>query len=93
MNEISGFKLDDNININNKDVPYPLLYGGSRIEIFGNKKIHFDGSYKIIEYTSEILKIKKGKTNITFTGNSLLIGNVEKNSFLLTGEILNISFE
>lgn len=93
MSDNSGIKLDENINLNQNDVPYPLLYGGSRIEIFGNKKIHFDGSYKIIEYSSSILKIKKGKFNVAFTGNMLKIGNVEKNSFLLTGEILNISFE
>lgn len=93
MNNNSGIKLDENININNNDVPYPLLCGGSIMEVFDNKKIHFDGNYKIVEYTSEILKIKKGKTNITFTGNTLKIGNVEKNSFLLTGEILNILFE
>ena len=93
MNNNSGIKLDENINLNNKDVPYPLLCGGSIIEIFDNKKIHFDGNYKIIEYTRETLKIKKGKMNITFTGNSLKIGNVERNSFVLIGEILNISFE
>ena len=87
MSDNSGIKLDQN------DVPYPLLYGGSRIEIFGNKKVHFDGSYKIIEYSNSVLKIKKGKFTVTFTGNMLTIGNVEKNSFLLTGEILNISFE
>ena len=93
MNNNSGIRLDENININNKDVPYPLLCGGSIMEVFDNKKIHFDGSYKIIEYTSETLKIKRGKANITFSGNSFRIGNVEKNSFLLTGEILNILFE
>lgn len=93
MNEKSGVMLDKDIDINKNDVPYPLLCGGSRIEIFGNKKIHFDGSYKIIEYSSDILKIKKGKSNITFSGTSLAIGNVEKSSFLLTGTIMSIVFE
>ena len=92
-NKERGIKLQNGIDINANDVPYQMLYGGAHIEIFGNKRISFDGAYKIVEYTTELLKLKKGKGYILIEGMNLAISNVQRESFILTGNIKGIMFE
>lgn len=86
-------RLDSNIDLNNKDVPYQMLYGGFHIEIFSNRRVSFEGTYKIEEYTTELLKIKKGRKYIVIQGTNISISNVQKESFLLTGNISGLVFE
>ena len=85
--------LDEKIDINRSDVLYSMLYGGSHIEMFGNNKMIFEGRYKILEYTEDILKIRLNKNNVNIIGTELSISNVENGSFMLTGIISDISFE
>ena len=92
-NKDRGIRLQNDININANDVPYQMLYGGTHIEVLGNKRISFDVTYKIVEYTTEILKIKKGRGYILIEGINLVISNVQIESFLLTGNIKAIIFE
>lgn len=81
------------VNINNSDMPYSVLLNGSRIEIIGNGKMFIEGKYKIIEYTSELVKLKLSKKNLVILGEKLQIGSVEREGFIIMGKILNIQFE
>jgi sporulation protein YqfC len=94
MSNISGKNpSQDTVNLNKLDVPFPLLYGGAHIEMFGNRKLSFEGKYTILEYTEEIFKIKVQKKTICIYGTALNLSNVNDGSFLLTGRIINIEFE
>ena len=90
---VNDFKFDDSIDLNKQDVPYQMFWSGSHIEILGNRKLDFEGKYKILEYSSNQLKIKRPKGIINIIGDNLTIGNVHKSAFTLTGNIENILFE
>lgn len=83
---------DDRLNINRSDVPFPVLYGGVHIEMFGNRKMSLEGKYSIMEYTTEMLKVKLSKQTLTVMGAELSLCNVEKEAFLLTGKVSVIEF-
>lgn len=91
-NEV-GFKIDNNIEISKLDVPFQMLYDSMHIEIFGRRKIIFEGGYRIVEYTNEIIRIKNKKSTIVFSGNGLSIGNIQRDSFMISGTFNGISFE
>lgn len=80
-------------NINNSDMPYPVLINGSRIELIGNTKMFIEGKYMIIEYSSELVKFKLAKKNLLIIGQKLLLNNVESEGFIVTGNIVSIQFE
>ncbi|MEE0929080.1 MAG: YabP/YqfC family sporulation protein [Acutalibacteraceae bacterium] len=93
MNKKSNGNLpQDALSINKLDVPFPLIYGGSHIELFGNTKLSFEGKYRIIEYTTENLKLKISKQELNICGANLSLSNLQNGSFLLTGSILSIEF-
>ncbi len=87
-----GITIDENLELNKCDVPFQMLYDSSHIEIFGRSRISFEGNYKIVEYTNEIIRIKNRKGNIVFNGEGLTIGNIQKNSFYISGKFTGISF-
>lgn len=84
---------DGYIDVHNQDVPFQMFSGGAHIEIFGNNRIEFEGKYKILEYNSEQLKIKRSKGCLTVIGNNISISNLQKYAFCLTGDIDSIVFE
>lgn len=90
---IEDIRLEDSIDVNNKDVPFQLIGGGSHIEVFGNRRIEFEGKYKILEYSEETFKIKRSKGILTILGTNLSMCNVQKTFFSITGDIKNIAFE
>lgn len=90
---IEDIRLEDSIDVNNKDVPFQLIGGGSHIEVFGNRRIEFEGKYKILEYSEETFKIKRSKGTLTILGTNLSMCNVQKTFFSITGDIKNIAFE
>lgn len=87
------FKLENNLSVGKQDVPYQMLGNTMHIEMFGNKKICFEGKYNILEYTSELVKIKCQKNLLIFSGINLNISNIQKTSFLLSGKINSLVFE
>ena len=85
--------MDAKIDLNKSDVPYSVLYGTTHIEMFGNRKISFEGKYTILEYSSELLKLKLNKQTLNISGTDLALSNVESGAFLLTGRVLSIEFD
>lgn len=81
------------ININGLDMPYSVMLSGSRIELIGNDKMFIEGKYTIVEYTSELVKLKLAKKNLLILGQKLMLGSVESDGFFISGNILNIQFE
>lgn len=85
--------MNEKIDLSRSDVPYSVLYGGTHIEMFGNSKMTFEGKYTILEYSSEMLKIKLNKHTLNISGTELTLSNVESGAFLLTGNVSRIEFE
>lgn len=90
MNKKQRYNIDE---LNNSDIPYSVMFNGSRIEILGNSKMFVEGKYSIKEYNSESIKLKLSKMNLLIFGEKLMLGSVEQDGFLITGNILNIQFE
>ena len=78
---------------NRSDIPYSIMFSGSHIEFFGNTRMIVEGKYLILEYSSQVVKVKLSKKILMISGDSLLLGNVDVESFVLTGNILSINFE
>lgn len=88
-----GVKIDKSLDTNKSDVPFQMLYDSTHIEIFGRNKLCFEGRYKIVEYSNDTIKIKNKKSGIIFNGNGLSIGNIQKNSFVISGMFSSVVFE
>lgn len=93
MNKNVEIKLDNNLALGKMDVPYHMLSGMMHIDMFGNRRINFEGKYKILEYSSEIVKIKSKSNLVSFSGSELTISNIQKTSFFLCGKISSVVFE
>ena len=67
--------------------------GGTRIEIFDNKRIIVEGCYGIHEYSNDYVKINLPKGTLTIFGNELQLSLMKERDITLDGNILSIEFE
>lgn len=83
----------DNLTNNpSTDIPFSAMGNNLHIEMFGNKRISLDGSFTIVEYTEENIKLKFKKCYLEIFGANLIINNVSDENLLITGKIISLEF-
>jgi len=74
-------------------LPRDLVLGESIIHIYGKAEIYIENYSGIIEYNSDIIKIKTKKMTIEICGVGLFICYYTDEEMKITGDINKISFE
>ena len=79
-------------DLSSSDIPFLAMGNHLHIEVFGNKRIAIDGSFSIIEYSEECIKLKCKKNTFQILGVGLMINNVSDENLLVTGKIITLEF-
>ncbi len=64
----------------------------SHIEINGNTEVIAEGCGGVLEYGTEVVRIKAGRFIIRFTGRNLVIKCLNEDSLVVNGFITGIEF-
>ncbi len=64
----------------------------THMEINGNTEVVLEGCGGVLEYDTDVVRIKAGKMNIKFTGRGLVIKCLTADSLVVTGFIMGIEF-
>ncbi len=75
------------------DLPEILSPSVPHIEMQGNQEIIIDGCRGILEYDEDRIKLNAGSLVLSFGGSGLVIKTYSENQTVLTGEVMQISFE
>ncbi|WP_312695121.1 YabP/YqfC family sporulation protein [Caproiciproducens sp.] len=77
------------INIRKLTVPMQMP---SHMEINGNQEVIVDGCGGVLEYNTDVVRIKTGKLVVRFTGRGLVIKCLTADSLVVTGFLTGIEF-
>ena len=83
----SGYKPKDRVEISKFDIPFSLLKNEPHIEMFGNSKMNFEGTYTILEYNDMCLKLKTKNKTLFVQGSELYIVRLDSDFISLIGKI------
>ena len=75
------------------DVPFSSFTSSGRLELFGNKRMNFEGKYYIVEYNEQLIKVKSGRKYLVVAGEGINLANVYENGFTLSGTFASLTFE
>lgn len=64
----------------------------SHMEINGNQEVIVDGCSGVLEYDTDVVRIKTGKLIVRFTGRGLVIKCLTADSLVVTGFLTGIEF-
>lgn len=64
----------------------------SHMEINGNQEVIVDGCGGVLEYNTDVVRIKTGKLVVRFTGRGLVIKCLTADSLVVTGFLTGIEF-
>lgn len=64
----------------------------SHMEINGNTEVVVEGCNGVLEYDTDVVRIKTGKLIVRFTGRGLVIQCLTADSLVVTGFITGIEF-
>lgn len=67
-------------------------YKGVRTEIFSNRKASVEGCTGILKYDSSMIKLRTKKMILCFSGRSLTLSCMDKDSVVVEGFITNIEY-
>ena len=73
-------------------IKHPPYYVGVKTEVFGNTRAVIEGCTGVHLYKDDTVKIKTAKMNICFTGRNLKITCLDKDSLIVEGFILSVSY-
>ena len=76
----------------NGDISFLLFGKNPHIEMEGNKAFSLDGSFSIVEYSGEEIKIKSAGSLISIFGTDLLITFITDTHLNISGKIISIEF-
>ena len=85
--------FEDEINLNNAELPFASLSNNAHIELFGNTRMLIEGKYLITEYSEELIKIKLLKQSLLVFGSAIMLCSVEKSSLMISGKFSRFEFE
>lgn len=77
------------INIRKLTAPMQMP---SHMEINGNQEVIVDGCSGVLEYNTDVVRIKTGKLVVRFTGRGLVIKCLTADSLVVTGYLTGIEF-
>lgn len=75
------------------ELPYLAVGNQIHIEMFSNKRLLLDGSFSVMEYTSELICLKLKKGTLQILGRELGIATVTDVHIVIFGHIISIEFE
>lgn len=84
--------MGEKSRIRNGDEGFALLGKRPHIEMEGNRAFSLDGSFSIIEYSDEQIKLKTAGLLIEIIGRDLLITFVTDNHLFVLGNIISVEF-
>lgn len=64
----------------------------THMEINGNTEVVVEGCGGVLEYDTDVVRIKTGKMSVRFTGRGLVIKCLTADSLVVTGFIMGIEF-
>jgi len=73
-------------------IPGAMYMGTSHMELNGNREVVVDGCNGVLEYDSDVVKIKTGKQIVKFTGRGLNIKCLTADSLIVEGFLIGIEF-
>jgi sporulation protein YqfC len=73
-------------------MPGATYMGTSHMELNGNREVIVDGCGGVLEYDSDVVKIKTGKQIVKFTGRGLNIKCLTADSLIVEGFLTCIEF-
>lgn len=73
-------------------IPGATYLGTSHMELNGNHEVVVDGCGGVLEYDSDVVKIKTGKQIVRFTGRGLNIKCLTADSLIVEGFLTGIEF-
>ena len=74
------------------ELPHASLANLSRMELHGNSQVMVEGCGGILEYQTEVIRVKTGKMVTKFTGRGLKIRCMTEDSLVVEGFLTDISF-
>ncbi len=77
------------MNIKGLTSPVPMP---THMEINGNTEVVVEGCKGVLEYDTDVVRIKTGKLIVRFTGRGLVIKCLTADSLVVTGFITGIEF-
>lgn len=75
------------------ELPEGLLSGGARIELQSNERALVDCKCTVLQYSEEEIKLNTGTGIISFSGKSLSINSLNRESAVITGFIKKVEFQ
>ena len=66
--------------------------GNARLEFFGNRKAIVEGCQGILEYDSDVVRVKAGRLIIRFSGRGLIIKCMTADSLVVEGFLTGLEF-
>lgn len=73
-------------------LPPNMYMGTSHMELNGNREVIVDGCGGVLEYDSNVVRIKTGKLIAKFTGRGLNIKCLTADSLVIEGFLTGIEF-
>ena len=64
----------------------------THMEINGNTEVIVEGCSGVLEYDTDVVRIKTGRLVVRFTGRSLVIKCLTADSLVVTGFVTGIEF-
>ena len=85
----AGIVLNEKRNIRGLKAPVQMP---THMEINGNTEVVLEGCGGVLEYDTDVVRIKTGRMNVRFTGRGLVIKCLTTDSLVVTGFITGIEF-
>ncbi|NLG92122.1 sporulation protein [Caproiciproducens galactitolivorans] len=82
-------RLVKKVNIQKLTAPLKMP---SHMEINGNQEVIVDGCSGVLEYDTDVVRIKTGKLIVRFSGRGLVIKCLTADSLVVTGFLTGIEF-
>ena len=75
------------------DLPQEIILNAPSISLIGNLKLQVENHRGIIEYKTELIRIRIKRGQLIITGRELAIERLTEEEVTVTGEITDLSFE
>jgi sporulation protein YqfC len=85
----AGIDLSNKTNIRGLTAPMKMP---THMEINGNTEVIVEGCSGVLEYDTDVVRIKTGRLVVRFTGRSLVIKCLTADSLVVTGFVTGIEF-
>lgn len=75
------------------DVPAEVLISVPRVEVVGHLQFRVENHHGLEAYESDRIVVRTPDGRLTVTGRQLVIGWIDRNEMLVTGQVYNLAFQ